>query len=89
VFRTSDPAYAQLALQHAQELYAFATLMPTNATYCAEAWCGGPGWTRFTSSSIYDDLSLAASWLFVGTGECGNVVAAAAGNPLAPRSVGV
>jgi hypothetical protein len=69
VFKTSDPAYAQSALSHAQELYALANLMPTNGTYCAEVWCGGPGWTRFTSSSIYDDLSLAASWLYVGTGE--------------------
>lgn len=69
VFKTSDPAYAQSTLSHAQELYALANLMPTNGTYCAEVWCGGPGWTRFTSSSIYDDLSLAASWLYVGTGE--------------------
>lgn len=68
VFKVSDPAYARSALQHAQELYALANLMPTNATYCAEVWCGGPGWTRFTSTSIYDDLSLAASWLYVGTG---------------------
>lgn len=58
------------ALQHAQELYALASLMPTNSTYCAEAWCAGAGWARYTSSSIYDDLSLAASWLYVGTGEC-------------------
>jgi hypothetical protein len=68
VFKVSDPAYAQSALSHAQELYALANLMPTNATYCAEVWCGGPGWTRYTSASIYDDLSLAASWLYIGTG---------------------
>lgn len=69
VFKTSDPAYAQSALKHAQELYALANLMPTNTTYCAEVWCGGPGWTRYTSSSVFDDLSLAAAWLYVGTGK--------------------
>ena len=69
VFKTSEPAYAQSALRHAQELYALANLMPTNATYCAEVWCGGGGWNRFSSTSIYDDLSLAAAWLYVGTGE--------------------
>jgi hypothetical protein len=68
VFKSSDPAYAQAALKHAQELYALANLMPTNSTYCAEAWCGAPGWT-WASSSVFDDLSLAASWLYVGTGE--------------------
>lgn len=68
VFKSSDPAYAQAALKHAQELYALANLMPTNSTYCAVAWCGAPGWI-WSSSSVFDDLSLAASWLYVGTGE--------------------
>lgn len=67
VFKSSDPAYAQSALKHAQELYALANLMPTNSTYCAVAWCGAPGWT-WSSSSVFDDLSLAASWLYVSTG---------------------
>jgi hypothetical protein len=86
VFKSVDPAYAQSALKHAQELYALANLMPTNTTYCAEVWCGGPGWTRYSSSSVFDDLSLAASWLYVGTGE-GDVPAAQHGAILSCQSV--
>jgi hypothetical protein len=70
VFKVRDPAYAQAALGHAQELYALATLLPANGTYCAEVWCSGPGWSRFPSSSVFDDMSLAAAWLYAATGEC-------------------
>lgn len=75
VFKTSDPTYATSALTHSQELYALATNLPVNATYCAEVACfeglksGGYRWKAYLSDSVYDDLALAASWLYKATGE--------------------
>lgn len=75
VFKSTDPTYASSALKHAQELYALATNLPVNATYCAEVACfeglksGGYRWKAYLSESVYDDLALAAAWLYKATGE--------------------
>eukprot|EP00879_Flechtneria_rotunda_P004438 GHRR01004689.1.p1 GENE.GHRR01004689.1~~GHRR01004689.1.p1 ORF type:complete len:1077 (+),score=332.23 GHRR01004689.1:2028-5258(+) len=79
VYKSTDPSYAQSALSHAQELYGLATMLPTNGTYCvlkdgdfsicAEGIkTGGYRWTAFISNSVYDDLALAAAWLYKATG---------------------
>lgn len=75
VYKNSDSTYASSALNHAQQLYALATNLPSNATYCAEVACfeglksGGYRWKAYLSESVYDDLALAAAWLYKATGE--------------------
>eukprot|EP00878_Enallax_costatus_P018168 GHUV01019116.1.p1 GENE.GHUV01019116.1~~GHUV01019116.1.p1 ORF type:complete len:324 (+),score=74.13 GHUV01019116.1:1555-2526(+) len=74
VYKASDTTYATSALNHAQQLYALATNLPSNATYCAEVACfeglksGGYRWKAYLSESVYDDLALAAAWLYKATG---------------------
>lgn len=74
-FKVYDPAYAQTALVHAQQLYGLATVLPANGTYCEEVQCfeglktGGYKWRAFPSTSVHDDMALAAAWLYSATGE--------------------
>uniref|UniRef100_A0A383VAT7 cellulase n=1 Tax=Tetradesmus obliquus TaxID=3088 RepID=A0A383VAT7_TETOB len=73
-FKEYDPVFAQAALKHAQQLYALATLLPARS-YCQQVVdcfegikTGGYKWKAYPSTSVYDDLSLAAAWLFAATG---------------------
>lgn len=72
-FRGSDQAFALRCLQHAQQLYALATALPAKSV-CEAVACyeglpgGGYAWKAFPSTSVYDDLALAAAWLHVATG---------------------
>lgn len=75
LFARSDPPYAQSALTHAQQLYRMATQMANvSASYCAAVPCfeglaeGGYRWKAFPSSSVYDDVAWAATWLYKATG---------------------
>ncbi len=73
--RSTDPTMAADALRHAQQLYALAALLPANETVCAVVTCArglpdktGYIWHAYVSTSVYDDLALAAAWLYAGTG---------------------
>lgn len=62
IFETDDPSYASLCLQHAEQLYSFA-----NSTQSDSGYTAANGY--YTSYSGYwDELSAAATWLYLKTG---------------------
>ncbi len=62
VFKGSDPAYAAQCISHAESLYDFAETTKSDAGYTA-----ANGY--YSSSGFYDDLSWAAVWLYLATGD--------------------
>ncbi len=62
VFKGSDPAYANQCLSHAESLYDFAETTKSDAGYTA-----ANGY--YSSSGFYDELSWAAAWLYLATGD--------------------
>ena len=63
IFEQEDASYADLCLQHARSLYAFSDKYKSDAGYTA-----ANGF--YTSNSgYYDELSWAACWLYLATGE--------------------
>ncbi len=73
VFRESDPGYADLLLDHAEDLYAFADRY--RGTYSA---CVPPAVPYYASSGYEDELAWGAAWLFRATGDRGYLLAAEA-----------
>jgi endoglucanase len=65
IFQSSDPAYAALCLSHARDLFNFAYNTKSDAGYKAA--------TGFydSFSGYWDELSAAATWLYLKTGEAG------------------
>ena len=63
IFETEDKAYSEKCLKEAKELYAFAAKYESDAGY-TEA----NGFYN-SYSGFYDELSYAATWLYVATGE--------------------
>ncbi|HYD41243.1 MAG TPA: glycoside hydrolase family 9 protein [Anaeromyxobacter sp.] len=63
VFQQNDPAHAELCLRHARELYEFADATRSDAGYRAA--------TGFYDSfnGYWDELSAAATWLYLKTGD--------------------
>ncbi len=63
IFEDSDAAYAKECLEHAKELYEFAAETKSDAGYTA-----ANGF--YTShSGFYDELTWAAAWLYIATGD--------------------
>ena len=63
VFKDTDPEYAQECLEHAIQLYEFAAITQSDAGYTA-----ANGF--YTShSGFYDELTWAAAWLYIATGD--------------------
>lgn len=63
VFADSDPEYAEECLEHAIQLYEFAAATKSDAGYTA-----ANGF--YTShSGFYDELTWAAAWLYIATGD--------------------
>ena len=63
IFEDSDVAYAKECLEHAKELYEFAAETKSDAGYTA-----ANGF--YTShSGFYDELTWAAAWLYIATGD--------------------
>lgn len=63
VFKDSDSEYAKECLEHAKQLYEFAATTKSDAGYTA-----ANGF--YTShSGFYDELTWAAAWLYIATGE--------------------
>ena len=63
IFKKEDPAYSKELLKHAKELYEFAAKYQSDAGY-TEA----NGFYN-SYSGFYDELSFAAAWLYLATGE--------------------
>lgn len=63
IFNSSDPGYAKQCLTHAKSLYDFAETTKSDAGYTAAA-----GYYS-SSSGFYDELSWAATWLYLATGD--------------------
>lgn len=63
VFRSADSAYADRCLVHAKSLYDFAETTKSDAGYTA-----ANGYYS-SSSSFYDELSWAATWLYLATND--------------------
>ena len=63
VFKGSDPTYADQCLSHARSLYDFAETTKSDAGYTA-----ANGYYS-SSSGFYDELSWAAVWLYLATGD--------------------
>lgn len=63
VFAESDPAYAATCLKHAKELYSFADTTKSDSGYTAASGF-------YTSySGFYDELSWAAVWIYMASGD--------------------
>ncbi|KAK9807813.1 hypothetical protein WJX72_010109 [[Myrmecia] bisecta] len=63
VFRSSDPAYAIQLIAHARDMYALGQAYPGKySDGIKEAFV-------YPSSGYYDDLAMAAAWLYAYTGE--------------------
>ncbi|MFC1642180.1 glycoside hydrolase family 9 protein [Myxococcota bacterium] len=63
VFASSDPGYAEQCLNHAKSLFEFAESTKSDAGYTAASGF-------YTSSSgFYDELSWAAVWIYLATGD--------------------
>ena len=63
IFESEDPAYAKECLQHAKELYEFAAKYQSDEGYTA-----ANGFYN-SYSGFYDELSFAATWLYLATGD--------------------
>ena len=63
IFKDSDPDYSKKCLEHAKELYAFSAKYKSDAGYTQAA-----GFYD-SHSGFYDELSFAATWLYLATGE--------------------
>lgn len=63
VWKDRDPAFAASCIQHAQELYAFAENTKSDAGYTAAS-----GFYN-SHSGFYDELSWAAIWIYLATGD--------------------
>jgi hypothetical protein len=63
VFKDSDPTYSATCLRHAKELFEFADKTKSDTGY-AKAASG-----FYTSSGFYDDLSWAATWIYLATND--------------------
>lgn len=63
VFQDTDPSYAATCLQHAKKLYTFADTTKSDAGYTA-----AQGYYN-SYSGYYDELSWAAAWLYMATGD--------------------
>jgi hypothetical protein len=61
VFKPTDPAYASTCLTHAKQLFDFAYSTKSDAGYVT----GGP----YGTSGFWDELSAAAAWLYLATGD--------------------
>ncbi|WP_312372805.1 glycoside hydrolase family 9 protein, partial [Lachnoclostridium sp.] len=63
VYKTKDPTYSATCLRHAKELYNFAETTKSDAGYTAASGF-------YTSySGFYDELSWAATWIYIASGE--------------------
>jgi hypothetical protein len=62
VFKGSDPTYAAQCLSHAESLYDFAETTKSDAGYTAASG-------YYSSSGFHDELSWAAVWLYLATGD--------------------
>jgi len=63
VYKTKDPTYSATCLRHAKELYNFAETTKSDAGYTAASGF-------YTSySGFYDELSWAATWIYLASGE--------------------
>ena len=63
IFKDSDPEYSEECLEHAKQLYEFAASTLSDAGYTA-----ANGF--YTShSGFYDELTWAAAWLYIATGD--------------------
>lgn len=62
IFKDSDKEYSDLCLQHAKDLFEFADETRSDKGYTAAN-------TYYSSGSFYDDLSFAATWLYIATGD--------------------
>jgi len=65
IFKNSDLAYSDQCLVHAKSLYDFAETTKSDAGYTAAS-----GYYS-SSSGFYDELSWAAAWLYLATGDKG------------------
>lgn len=63
ILRESDPDYASLCMQHAEELFAFA-----NETRSDSGYTAANGFYN-SHSGFYDELAWAGIWLYIATGE--------------------
>lgn len=63
IFKDSDPAYADLCIRHAKELYTFADTTKSDSGYTA----ANGFYNSF--SGFYDELSWAGVWLYLATGD--------------------
>ncbi|MGD0835615.1 MAG: glycoside hydrolase family 9 protein [Polyangia bacterium] len=61
-FKSSNPDYAGECLSHAKSLYDFAESTKSDAGYTAASG-------YYSSSGFYDELSWAAAWLYLATGD--------------------
>ena len=62
IFKDKDPEYAEICLKHAKELFEFA-----DATRSDTGYTKANGY--YTSSGFWDELTWAATWLYMATGE--------------------
>lgn len=62
IFKDSDKEYSDLCLQHAKDLFEFADETRSDKGYTKAD-------TYYSSGSFYDDLSFAATWLYIATGD--------------------
>ena len=63
IFKDSDPAYAEECLKHSRELYDF------SAKYLSDDGYTMANGFYSSYSGFYDELSFAATWLYLSTGE--------------------
>ncbi|ADL52438.1 glycoside hydrolase family 9 protein [Clostridium cellulovorans] len=63
IFKDTDPSYSELCLKHAKELFTFADTTRSDAGYKAAQGCYS-SWSGF-----YDELTWAATWLNMATGD--------------------
>lgn len=64
IFEDTDPSYSALCLRHAKELFAFADKTKSDEGYIIAAEKFYNSWSGF-----YDELSWAATWIYLATGD--------------------